>query len=483
MERTATNQFPALFQLFAQDLLPRKTRIIGYARSDLSLDKFRERLVSHIDKIGPGTGEKLEQFQQLCEYVRGAYDADEGYEKLSDEIEKAEDEMKDESSKFDRLFYLALPPVVFGDVCTRIRRVCYNNENRHTKIIIEKPFGRDLETSRELQKVIAPLFSEQEIYRIDHYLGKEMVKSILILRFANLFMTACWTNHYVSSVQITFKETFGTEGRGGYFDSYGIIRDVIQNHLLQVLSLIAMERPVSFSPEDIRDEKVKVLKAISFVEEQDVVLGQYTQSEDGSKPAYTDDETIKNKDSKTPTFACVCVKIHNERWEGVPFILKAGKALDQQKVEVRLQLKDVAQGMFDNIARNELVLTVQPSEAIYMKINAKYPGLSTQTVVTDLDVSYHRRFSNFQIPQAYEALLLDCLNGDHSNFVRDDELEQAWRIFTPLLHRCDRGELPVEPYPYGSRGPPSTDPFVRSLGFKRTQEQQSYSWPVTRAAD
>lgn len=455
--------------------MPEKVRIFGYARTDLTDEAFRERLSSKFELVGPNTKEKAEEFKKLCHYVQGPYDKAEGFAGLNKAIEKVEKEMVASGEVPNRLFYLALPPVVFGSVCGQLKAECYLGDGKgHTRVIIEKPFGRDLETSRELQKQIAPLFTEAEIYRIDHYLGKEMVKNLLIFRFANLPMTSWWSNQYVKTVQITFKEPFGTEGRGGYFDGIGIIRDVMQNHLCQVLSLVAMERPLSFDPEDIRDEKVRVLKAVRPIEHRNVILGQYGPNEEG-KPGYLDDASIKSKDSKTPTYAAIALEIRNERWDGVPFILKAGKALNDSKVEIRIQLRPVARGIFHDITPNEVVLRVQPNETIYMKVNTKYPGLSTQTVATDLDFTYHRRFTNLVIPQAYESLILDCLKGDHSNFVRDDELDEAWKIFTPLLEDIDAGKLPVEVYPYGSRGPESVSKFVQKLGYV-IPKNENYIW-------
>lgn len=276
-----------------------------------------------------------------------------------------------------------------------------------------------------------------------------MVKNILILRFGNSFFGATWNRHHIDNVQISFKEPFGTEGRGGYFDEFGIIRDVMQNHLLQVLTLLAMERPISFSSEDIRDEKVRVLRAIPAIEPKNVIIGQYGRSLDGSKPSYKEDDTVP-KDSRCPTFCALVAYIKNERWDGVPFIMKAGKALNEQKTEIRIQFKDVTSGIFKDIPRNELVMRIQPNESVYIKMNSKLPGLSMQTVVTELDLTYRRRFSDLKIPEAYESLILDCLKGDHSNFVRDDELDASWRIFTPLLHYLDDNKeiIPME-YPYG----------------------------------
>jgi glucose-6-phosphate 1-dehydrogenase len=272
---------------------------------------------------------------------------------------------------------------------------------------------------------------------------------LLILRFGNEFFGATWNRNHIDSVQISFKEPFGTEGRGGYFDEFGIIRDVMQNHMLQILTLLAMERPISFSAEDIRDEKVRVLRGIPPIEPKDVIIGQYGKSLDGTKPAYKEDDTVP-KESRCPTFCAMVAYIKNERWDGVPFILKAGKALNEQKTEVRIQFKDVTSGIFKDIPRNELVIRVQPNESVYIKMNSKLPGLSMQTVMTELDLTYRRRFSDLKIPEAYESLILDAMKGDHSNFVRDDELDASWKIFTPLLHYLDEKKeiIPME-YPYG----------------------------------
>jgi len=292
--------------------------------------------------------------------------------------------------------------------------------------------------------------------------------------------SAGWDKNSVSNVQITFKEPFGTEGRGGYFDEFGMIRDVLQNHLIQVLSILTMERPVSFSAEDIRDEKVKVLRCIPPIEREDVLLGQYVSA--NGKPGYLDDDTLPHN-SNCPTFAAVVLWIHNLRWEGVPFILKAGKALNEAKVEVRVQYKDVTQGIFKDIARDELVMRIQPSEAIYLKFNAKMPGLQCRSVPTEMDLTYKRRFTDARIPEAYENLILDALHGDKSNFVRDDELNVAWKIFTPILHWTEGKQGPApkpRPYPYGSRGPKELNEFIEKYGYKRA-DTQGYTWPTTSA--
>lgn len=443
-------------------------------------DEFLDRITAKLNynKEDAAQLTKVEKFKDIVSYVQGQYDTDEGFIELNKHVVELEDEMKVETR--DRFFYFALPPSVFAEVSVHLRGNVYPpGENDSVRVIIEKPFGRDLATSRALQEKLSHVWQENEMFRIDHYLGKEMVKNILILRFGNVFFSSSWNRNTISNVQISFKEPFGTEGRGGYFDNIGIIRDVMQNHLLQVLSLIAMERPVSFDSEDIRDEKVKVLKAIAPIDINNVILGQYDKSVDGSKPAYIDDATVK-KDSRAVTFAAIALNIDNERWEGVPFILRAGKALDEAKVEIRIQFKDVPRGIFQTIPRNELVIRVQPEEAIYLKMNCKYPGLSTRTVPTDMDLTYHSRYADLRIPEAYEALILDALKGDHSNFVRDDELDVSWTLFTPLLDLIDTDKsLIPEKYPYGSRGPASVSKFLADRGYAR-DTAGLYQWPVTR---
>ncbi|KAK9461747.1 glucose-6-phosphate dehydrogenase [Lipomyces oligophaga] len=467
--------YPALFGLYRYDLLPKGIKIVGYARTKMDDADYKKRISSYIKTPGAEDEAKLKEFLALTSYVSGQYDQDESFQVLDKHISEIEG-YPDESH---RLFYLALPPTVFTTVSQHLKTNCYPKKGS-ARVIIEKPFGHDLESSRELQAALRPIWSEDEIFRIDHYLGKEMVKNILILRFGNEFFNASWNKSHISSVQITFKELFGTEGRGGYFDTFGIIRDVMQNHLLQVLTMIAMERPLSFSAEDIRDEKVRVLRAMPVIDPKNVIIGQYDKSPDGTKPGYLDDPTVP-KGSRCPTFAAIVLYIQNDRWENVPFILKAGKALDSAKVEVRVQYKDVTSGIFKDIPRNELVLRIQPDESVYIKMNSKLPGLTMKTSVTELDLTYKRRFSNLHIPEAYEALILDAINGDHSNFVRDDELDASWKIFTPLLHYLDQNEdiVPVK-YPYGSRGPEFLDDFLADHGYSRELDGL-YQWPTTRA--
>lgn len=472
--------FPALFGLFRQGHLPKGVHIIGYARTKMDDADFKKRATSYIKNADePETKAKIDEFLSVSSYISGQYDQDSGFQDLEKHLSEIESKYESKNDPTHRLFYFALPPSVFIPVAHHVKKNNYKATGQ-TRLIIEKPFGKDLESCRELLSAIKSDWKEDETFRIDHYLGKEMVKNILLFRFANVAVNSGWDKNSIANVQISFKEPFGTEGRGGYFDEFGMIRDVLQNHLLQVLTVVAMERPVSFEAEDVRDEKVKVLRAISPIRQEDTLLGQYVSA--NGKPGYLDDDTVP-KGSVCPTFAATTLYINNPRWEGVPFILKAGKALNEAKVEVRIQYKDVTQGIFHDIARNEFVFRIQPSEAIYMKINAKTPGLVTRAVPIEMDLTYKRRFADAHIPEAYEALILDALKGDHSNFVRDDELDHAWKIFTPILHWIDGKHGPApkpKPYPYGSRGPKELEEYTRKRGYKRAGD--GYIWPVTNLA-
>ncbi|KAG8774823.1 Glucose-6-phosphate 1-dehydrogenase [Serendipita sp. 398] len=391
--------FPALFGLYRQNFLPNDVHILGYARTKMDEAEFHKRQTQYIknESDDQDLNAKIEQFKSLSTYVAGDYDGDNGYQELNRKIEEIESKYK--SQERNRLFYMALPPSVFQKVAIGLKKNCYTDKGT-IRVIVEKPFGKDLQSSRELLGGLKQNFTEEETFRIDHYLGKEMVK---------------------------------------------------------------------------------VLKAIPPVSKEDVLLGQYVSA--NGKPGYLDDDTVP-PNSNCPTFAAVVLWIHNERWEGVPFILKAGKALNEAKVEVRVQYKDVTQGVFRDIARNELVMRIQPSEAIYLKFNAKTPGLYSRAMPTEMDLTYKRRFADTKIPEAYEALILDALHGDKSNFVRDDELDVAWKIFTPILHWIEgkSGQPPrPKPYPYGSRGPKELDEFIGKFGYKRGKSD--YSWPVTNVSN
>ncbi|CAL1391531.1 unnamed protein product [Linum trigynum] len=460
--------FPALFNLYRQRFIQScEFHIFGYARTEMSDDDLRSRIRSYLEK-GSVKAEDVSEFLQLMKYTSGSYDTEEGFRLLDKQISEHEDAKSSANGSCRRLFYLALPPSVYPVVCKMIKLCCMNKSDLGgwTRIVVEKPFGKDLESAEKLSSQIGELFGEHQIYRIDHYLGKEMVQNLLVLRFANRLFVPLWNRDNIDNVQIVFREDFGIEGRGGYFDEYGIIRDIIQNHLLQVLCLVAMEKPVSLDSEHIRDEKVKVLQSVEPIKDEEVVLGQYH--------GYRDDSKVPDH-SNTPTFASIILRIHNERWEGVPFILKAGKALSSKKADIRVQFKDVPGDIFncEKQGRNEFVMRLQPSEAMYMKVAVKQPGLEMSTVQSELDLSYKQRYHGVTIPDAYERLLLDTIHGDQQHFVRRDELKAAWDIFTPLLHRIDNGELKPISYQQGSRGPAEADELLLRAGYIRTH---GYRW-------
>lgn len=462
--------YPTLWWLFRDKLLPTNIAFYGYARTKMTVEELRARCEPYM-KVRPGEESRYEEFWKLNHYFAGSYDQRKDFELLNQELQRHEPAV----GAANRLFYLALPPSVFESVTVHLRNTSMALKG-WTRIIIEKPFGRDADTSQQLSNHLASLFREDQIYRIDHYLGKEMVQNLMTLRFGNKIFSPTWSRESIASVQITFKEPFGTQGRGGYFDEFGIIRDVMQNHLLQILSLVAMERPATIHPDDIRNEKVKVLKCISPLTLDDVVLGQYVGNPNGegdAKVGYLEDPTVP-KDSTTPTYCMAVLQIKNERWDGVPFILRCGKALNERKAEVRIQYTDVPGDIFDGkLKRNELVIRVQPGEAVYIKMMTKTPGMTFDMEETELDLTYGSRYKSVHLPDAYERLILDVFCGSQMHFVRSDELSEAWRIFTPLLHKIEQEEVRPIPYVYGSRGPREADEMCRRNNFKY---YGSYKW-------
>ncbi|XP_002058207.3 glucose-6-phosphate 1-dehydrogenase [Drosophila virilis] len=454
--------YPTLWWLYRDDLLPKPTKICGYARSKLTLDELKAHCHTYM-KVQADEQAKYDEFWSLNDYVAGPYDVSTGYQLLNQQLEKIE-----HGCRANRIFYLALPPTVYNQVTLNIKNICMSTRGWN-RVIVEKPFGRDDVSSKALSDHLASLFDEEQLYRIDHYLGKEMVQNLMTIRFGNKILSSTWNRENIASVLITFKEPFGTQGRGGYFDEFGIIRDVMQNHLLQILSLVAMEKPCSCHPDDIRDEKVKVLKCIQPLQLSDMLLGQYVGNPDGKteeeRTGYLDDPTVSDT-STTPTYAMAVIKINNERWQDVPFILRCGKALNERKAEVRIQYQDVPGDIFEGSSkRNELVIRVQPGEALYFKMMTKSPGITFDIEETELDLTYEQRYKHSYLPDAYERLILDVFCGSQMHFVRSDELREAWRIFTPILHKIEREQTPSIPYQYGSRGPKEADRKCQQNNF------------------
>ncbi|KAK6924723.1 Glucose-6-phosphate dehydrogenase, C-terminal [Dillenia turbinata] len=473
--------FPALFNLYQQVpaytvqfgwlfiqgfLHSDEVRIFGYARTRNLDDEFRYRLhrfLDHDKVVSPAQTEDVSEFLHLVKYISGSYDAEEDFRSLDKEINEHKSSKVQQDGSSRRLFYLALPPSVYPSAYKMIKLFCMNKSKYGgwTRIVIEKPFGKGFGLLEKLSNQIGELLHEKQLYRIDNYLGKELVQNLMVLRFANRFFLPLWNRDNFDNIQIVFQEDFGTEGRAGYFDEFGVIRDIIQNHLLQVLCQVAMEKPVSVDPEHIRDTEVRVLQSVCPIQSEEVVLGQYE--------GYCEDPTVPD-DSNTPTFATIILRTHYEKWDR--------KALNSRKSEIRIQFKDVPGDIFESKkhGRNELAIRLQPSEAIYMKltIGVKQPGLEMDTTQSELDLSYKQCYQGITIPEAYECLILDTYDSGHQqHFVRRDELTEAWKFFTPLLPRIENGEIKPILYKRGTTGLLEADDLVQKAGYVQTQD---YVW-------
>jgi glucose-6-phosphate 1-dehydrogenase len=460
---------PALFALYCQDLLPERFAILGFARTPMSHAEFRQRITEFLTcRYAPGArcADRMERFLARCHYAAGRYESAESYLDLYTLLKEVEG-----GAEANRLFYMAIPPNVFLDAARAVGSaglVACDARRGWSRVVIEKPFGRDRESSDRLVDGMAGVFTEEQTFRIDHYLGKEVVQNLMVLRFANLVFEPLWNNLHVQSVTITWKETLGVEGRGGYFDQYGILRDVVQNHLLQILALLAMEEPFAMDSHSVRNEKVRLLQSIPPLRVEDLVIGQYGpgQVEGRSHRGYAEEDSVP-PGSRTPTYAAAVLQVRNRRWNGVPFLIEAGKALDRRINEIRIRFRDVPRNLFGSGTRlpeNELVIRIQPDEAIHLRILNKVPGLQMNVGTTDLNLTYSAAFGG-QIPDAYECLLLDVLLGDRSLFIREDELARAWDIFTPVLHQIESERRAPELYPFGSTGPAGATALAARYGL------------------
>ncbi|KAI4204280.1 MAG: hypothetical protein LQ350_001260 [Teloschistes chrysophthalmus] len=464
-------------RMHRRGILSDKLKVIGFDPTQMSQDEFIKHIKSSVGESDEQADE-LKAFCERCSYISINQDAgDDSFVELRERMESfiTNDETQ------NRHFYMALPPSIYVKVSEQLRKNCYS-ENGESQIIIEKPFGRDLETSVDLHKKLAPNWKETEIFRIDHYLGKEMVKNLMTLRFGNPMFGAVWDCNHIDNVQISMTEAIGTEGRGAYFDDtmQSELTRPITTDLMQLLALTTMERPGSFSAEDLRQEKARVLRLVPPLDLKHTVIGQFTKSADGKHAGYKDEDNVP-ADSKCATFCTSVAYVKNARWEGVPFILKSGKALNESKTEIRIQLKDTTSAMLAHTAHNQLIIRVQPSEAVRLKMNAKLPGLQLQTVGTELDLTYHQTVGEGKgegnggegkadIPEAYETLLVDALGGDYSDSVSEGELEASWKVWTPLLEKLEDEGVEVREYAYGSEGPEGLEEFVKRYQYQREGE-------------
>lgn len=462
---------PAIFSLYCQGYLPERFQVIGFSRTPYSDEEYREKLRQHLTcRYTPDADcpRRMDEFLEHCYYCPGAYDDSEAFLSLYQVMRSLEGE-----ATANRLYYMAIPPFLFVDVARAIGNaglvLCSNEGTRWSRAVIEKPFGRDRASSDELVESMAQIFTEEQTYRIDHYLGKEVIQNLLVLRFANRLFEPVWNNAHVQSVEIDFREDIGAEGRAGYFDRYGIVRDVVQNHLLEAMALTAMERPRRFEAQPLLDEKVRVLRAVRPVTLDDTVVGQYTATNrDGRRhEAYREEDGLE-PDTRTPTYAMTVLHVDNERWRGVPFILSAGKGLESRKTEIRVNFRPLDSNLFESLKPqlrpNVLTIRVQPGESITYAITNKRPGNRMELVESGLDLQYHEAFDE-TVPEAYESLLLEVLRGDKGLFIRADELRAAWDIFTPVLHELEEKGIEPEPYEFGSQGPQAAESLAARYGL------------------
>jgi len=437
---------PGLFRRFIAGQMPSDARIIGAARSDLDDKSYGDMARVAIEKYVPETGrtnKQVSDFINQISYLKIDALGDDGWGALAQIIRK----------NVVQAFYFSVGPALFGELAKRLHQ--FGIANKTARIVVEKPFGHDLATAQALNAVLAEFFTEDQIYRIDHYLGKETVQNLMAVRFANVLFEPLWNSQYIDHIQITVAETVGVGGRGGYYDKSGAMRDMVQNHLMQLLCLIAMEPPAKFDPDAVRDEKLKVIRALDPVQPSEIVRGQYRGA--GNDPDYLQD--AENPNSKTESFLAMQVHVANWRWNGVPFFLRTGKRLRARKSEIAVVFKEMPHMIFEdqkNQKCNELLIHLQPNEGMDLRVTIKEPGPGGMRLMdVPLDMSFAEALGEDadDITDAYERLVMDVIRGDQTLFMRGDEVEAAWAWADPVIEGWHaRGDVP-KPYDAGSSGP------------------------------
>jgi glucose-6-phosphate 1-dehydrogenase len=445
---TRRKLLPAFWNLWLQRRLPKRFAIVGYARSEMSDEEFREFAFDNITWFSshPPTGEAWDEFARRLSYFRGAVGEPGAMTGFRPYLERIDAELGTEGRRF---FDAAVPPAAYADIVHRIREARLQDNAR---IVFEKPFGRDLASAIELNAAIREVFDESQVFRIDHYLGKETVQNILAFRFANGMFEPIWNRRYIDHVQITVAESIGIEGRGSFYEETGAIRDIASTHLFQVMTFLAMEPPVAFEPDRLRDETVKVLRATQACDPGRVVRGQYV--------GYRDEEGV-DPDSGVETFSAMELQVDNWRWAGVPFFLRTGKSLKEKVSEITLKFRKVPFNLFrgmemERAKRDHLTIRIQPNEGITFALNAKRPGSGMRLGRVTMEFDYAEDFPDDEIADAYELLLLEAMHGDHSLFIRQDGVERAWEILQPVLERPS----PVHLYEPETWGPPEAEALI-----------------------
>jgi glucose-6-phosphate 1-dehydrogenase len=452
---------PALFDLARHGCLAPRFRLLGFARSPLSDDDFRGKAADGMKKTSGGNDAHAQEFLQHMHYFKGDYDDPGAFENLKQRLDELD---KDGNLGGNRLFYLATPPEVYTHVIEQIGKAGLaqpKGDKSWVRIIVEKPFGRDLASAKELNKKVLSVFNEPQVYRIDHYLGKETVQNMLVLRFGNGIFEPLWNRNYIDHVQITASETLGVEKRAAFYETAGALRDMIQSHVLQLTSLITMEAPAKFDATSVRNEKIKILQSIRpFTTETaltDVVRGQYGPGKlDGKDVAGYRQEQGVNPKSMTETFVALRLQVDNWRWSGVPFYLRSGKRLAKQETEIAIRFKQAPHMVLagENGEPNTLVLNIQPNEGISLSFGAKSPGASMHIQPVTMDFSYKSTFGG-ETREAYATLINDCIRGEATLFDRADSVEAAWELMDPILKAWENDPEPPEfpNYASGSQGP------------------------------
>ncbi|HEY3332158.1 MAG TPA: glucose-6-phosphate dehydrogenase [Capsulimonadaceae bacterium] len=477
---------PALFSIWSQGFLPPQLRIVAFARRDNTDETIREIFRKGVEDFAKDLWRdekaKWDEFAAHIFYHRSDFDNPQGFLALRQRLEEYD---KTVGTLGNRLFYLATPPGTYTQIIQQLKLAKLNEQNgagaggkrNYSRIIVEKPFGQDLNTARALNAELKLSFRESQIYRIDHYLGKETVQNIFVFRFANAIFEPIWNQKYIDSIQITVGETVGVETRAGYFDHAGELRDMVQSHALQLLTLVAMEPPVSLDADAIRDEKVKVLKSLRPIGCDEVskrtVRAQYIAglSEGKAVPGYRDEDGVA-KESMTDTYVALHVDIDNWRWAGVPFFVRAGKRFPKRLTEINIVFKNIPEILlghmsYKGVEPNVLTVRIQPDEGISMRLGTKPPGQKLRVVPVDMDFTYGTSFGQ-RIHDAYERLIMDAMAGDASLFTRDDEVEAEWAFVTPILEAWEDSECtPVQTYMAGSWGPEAASILIRDGNPKR----------------